>query len=254
MDFLVNINARLSHDNDSLRQENQRLLEQVHKYIETGKELVKDAQEKHWNVIALKEAVRVREEQIALFKETNEKLTRHLQKTRSEGAEWKRKVQELTSRGVHLQRTLSEPLRQQLIARGAVPRVRGAVSRVRGAVSRVRGAVPRAPWPAVGDVVEVKNPHREVPQHYYEVLAIGASPHTTYTWPKSKQHLQTHLYPGQYLVIAVNSKNMPEDELVDGTDWDILYIGEWSAEKKVEGTDKYISQFHNYISPEQPLE
>ena len=242
VDFLANINARLSNDNDVLRQENQRLLEQLTKYIETGKGLVKDAKEKHWDIIALKEAVRLRDEQIALLKDANEKLTRHLQKTRTEGKQWKARVLELTNRGDHLQRRLTvSPMDGGTAHSSSSGHNVAYLHSPHYVPPPLPTLTTPAPWPAVGDVVEVKNPYKAVPQHYYEVLAIGSVKNVRYIWPSGGG---SPLKPNQYLVRAVNSLSKKDNELVDGEDWDLLYIG---AEQ-----EKY-SKFHNYIAREKPL-
>ena len=142
-------------------------------------------------------------------------LTRHLEKTRRDGSHWKKQVLEL--------RNIATDVRNRIAPIRPVP----------------RGA--RRVWPAVGDVVEVRNPSKVVPQHYYEVLAIGSPSYTRYTWADGAR---SPLKPNQYLVRAVKSKTKPDNELMDGEDWDLIYIGEEQSEA---------SLTRNYISREKPL-
>jgi hypothetical protein len=209
-------NQQLSNDNDRLRQENQRLSNQLNKYIQTGQSLVQEAQKLHSDVELLKQALRIRDEQYQMCRDRVAGLQRHLEKTRKEASHWKAQVLELSRMGSDIRNRMSASVKP-------VP-------------SRAQQA-----WPAVGDVVEVRNPSKKVPQHYYEVLAIGSPSYTRYTWADGAS---SPLKPNQYLVRAVNSKTKPDNELVDGEDWDLLYIG-------VEQSEASLTR--NYISREPPL-
>ena len=209
-------NQQLSNDNDRLRQEVERLRAQVFKYEKTGQSLVQDAQKLHSDVEQLKQALNIRDEQYRMVKNRVAELQRHLEKTRKEGSLWKAQVLELSKMGSDISNRMSAPV-------NPVPR-------------RAQRA-----WPAVGDVVEVRNPSKVVPQHYYEVLAIGSPSYTRYTWADGAR---SPLKPNQYLVRAVKSKTKPDNELMDGEDWDLIYIGEEQSEA---------SLTRNYISREKPL-
>ena len=85
----------LADINDKLRLENERLRDQVFKYEQTGQALVRDAQKFHADAENLKKALRLRNKQLNLARDKVDELTRHLEKTRAEGASWKKQVLEI---------------------------------------------------------------------------------------------------------------------------------------------------------------
>jgi len=227
--FLTRKYNDILNENDALREEIERLNSQLRKYIGGGGDLTKRCESMHWDIVALREGIRIRDEKIEALKSKCIESERGRADAYLRLGEARNKIKEIQHMGEDLKRRLNT----------------SAVS-----VSPMEPPRPKAPWPAVGNIVQVMKAQPPSFVGYYEVLAIGASPPTTYTWPGGST---TPLFPGQYLVLLSEARKKKENELVDGVDWDILYIGEWSATKK-DSEDRPISKFGNYISNEKPLE